>query len=78
MEKAKNVDEYIAMQRQAIAMNPECGTSHYNLGVALLGLKKWGKCTFSKFCCSLFPLLLFGYTEENLADSWLWLAIEKP
>jgi tetratricopeptide (TPR) repeat protein len=43
MEKAKNVDEYIAMQRQAIAMNPECGTSHYNLGVALLGQKKYSE-----------------------------------
>ncbi len=39
MEKAKNADEYIAKQRAAIASNPECGTSHYNLGVALLGKK---------------------------------------
>ena len=37
MTKAQNVDEYIAMQRQALAGNPECGTTHYNLGVALLG-----------------------------------------
>ena len=41
MEKAKNVQEYIALQRKAIASNPECGTSHYNLGVALMGLKKY-------------------------------------
>ena len=39
MDKAKNVDEYIAIQRSAIASNPECGTSHYNLGVALMGKK---------------------------------------
>lgn len=37
MAQAKNADEYIATQRQALASNPECGTTHYNLGVALLG-----------------------------------------
>jgi tetratricopeptide (TPR) repeat protein len=41
MTKAKNVHEYIAHQRAGIAANPECGTSHYNLAVALLGLKKY-------------------------------------
>ncbi len=41
MEKAKNVEEYIARQRAAIAANPECGTSHYNLAVGLLGQKKF-------------------------------------
>ncbi|MBW2564467.1 MAG: tetratricopeptide repeat protein [Deltaproteobacteria bacterium] len=41
MPKAKNAEEYISMQRAAIAGNPECGTSHYNLAVALLGLKKY-------------------------------------
>ena len=41
MTKAKNVQEYIARQRAAIAGNPECGTSHYNLAVALLGLKQY-------------------------------------
>lgn len=41
MEKAKNAGEYIAMQRDAIASNDECGTSHYNLGVALMGQKKY-------------------------------------
>lgn len=39
MDKARNVDEYIARQRAALAANPDCGTSHYNLAVALLGLK---------------------------------------
>jgi tetratricopeptide (TPR) repeat protein len=39
MEKPKNVEEYIARQRAAITANPECGTSHYNLAVALLGQK---------------------------------------
>jgi tetratricopeptide (TPR) repeat protein len=37
MPIARNVDEYINQQRQALAGNPECGTTHYNLGVALLG-----------------------------------------
>lgn len=41
MEKAKNVEEYIAQQRQAIAANPECGTSHYNLAIGLLGQRKF-------------------------------------
>jgi tetratricopeptide (TPR) repeat protein len=41
MTKATNADEYIAQQRQAIAQNPECGASHYNLAVALMGQKKY-------------------------------------
>ena len=41
MKKAKDADEYIAHQRQAIAQNPECGNSHYNLAVALIGQKKY-------------------------------------
>lgn len=41
MVKANNADEYIAQVRQAIASNPECGTSHYNLAVALMGQKKY-------------------------------------
>ncbi len=41
MEKAKNAEEYIAIQRAAIASNSECGSSHYNLGVALMGQKKY-------------------------------------
>lgn len=41
MVQAKNAEEYILQQRKAIAANPECGTSHYNLAVALLGLKKY-------------------------------------
>ncbi len=43
MQKSKNVEEYIAMQRAAIASNPGCGTSHYNLAVALIGLKKYNE-----------------------------------
>jgi tetratricopeptide (TPR) repeat protein len=39
MKKAKNADEYIAAQKQAVSMNPECGNSHYNLAVGLLGKK---------------------------------------
>ncbi len=41
MEKAKNAEEYIAIQQSAIARNPECGTSHYNLAVGLLGQRKF-------------------------------------
>jgi len=43
MTKFQNAQEYIALQRQAIASNPECGTSHYNLGVALMGLKQYSE-----------------------------------
>jgi tetratricopeptide (TPR) repeat protein len=41
MQQAKNAKEYIAQQRSAIASNPECGMSHYNLAVALLGIKEY-------------------------------------
>jgi len=41
MPTANNAEEYIAQQRAAIASNPECGTSHYNLAVALLGIEKY-------------------------------------
>lgn len=41
MVQAKNADEYIAQVKQAIASNPDCGTSHYNLAVALMGQKKY-------------------------------------
>ncbi len=41
MVEARNVDEYIEKQRLALSSNPECGTTHYNLGVALLGKKQY-------------------------------------
>ncbi len=41
MEKAKNVDEYIAAQKAALQGNPGCGTNRYNLAVALMGKKKF-------------------------------------
>jgi len=41
MGKSKDVEEYIEQQRMAVASNPECGTSHYNLAIGLLGLKKY-------------------------------------
>ena len=41
MSKAKNVEEYIAQQQASLATNPECGTTRYNLAVALLGQKKY-------------------------------------
>jgi tetratricopeptide (TPR) repeat protein len=40
MEKAANAEAFIDKQKKAIASNPDCGTSHYNLGVALLGQGK--------------------------------------
>jgi Flp pilus assembly protein TadD len=41
MTKTKNAEEFIAQQKQAIAQNPECGNSHYNLAIALMGQKKY-------------------------------------
>lgn len=41
MTKAENADVYIAQQRAALATNPECGTTRYNLAVALLGQRKY-------------------------------------
>jgi tetratricopeptide (TPR) repeat protein len=41
MAKAKNVQEFIAHQQAAVASNPDCGTSHYNLAIGFLGLKKY-------------------------------------
>ncbi len=41
MVQARNVEEFIAMQRAAVASNPECGTSHYNLAIGLMGQKKY-------------------------------------
>ncbi|MDY0163773.1 tetratricopeptide repeat protein [Desulfobotulus sp.] len=41
MSKAQNADEYIAQQRMALASNAECGATHYNLAVALMGQKKY-------------------------------------
>ena len=37
MTIAKDVDEYVAIQRAAIDRNPECGNSHYNLAVGYMG-----------------------------------------
>ena len=36
-ELPKDADEYIARYQTAVAANPECGTSHYNLAVGYLG-----------------------------------------
>ncbi len=41
MPVAKNAEEFIASQRANIASNPDCGTSYYNLAVALLGQQKF-------------------------------------
>jgi tetratricopeptide (TPR) repeat protein len=41
MQQAKNAKEYITNLRAALASNSECGTSHYNLAVALLGIKEY-------------------------------------
>ena len=64
MSKAKNVQEYIANQRAAVAANPECGTSHYNLAIGLMGLKKYEEAEkelFAAIECS--PNLAEAYVQ---------------
>ena len=39
MAKPQNIQEYLTKYRAAVAQNPECGTSHYNLAVGLLGAR---------------------------------------
>ena len=64
MAKAKNVEEYIAQQQAAVAANPDCGTSHYNLAIGLLGLKKYDEAKeelFAAIECS--PNLAEAYVQ---------------
>jgi tetratricopeptide (TPR) repeat protein len=65
MPKAKNVQEYIAHQRAAIAANPECGTSHYNLAIGLLGQKKYDEAEKE--------LLAAVECSPNLAEAYVQL-----
>lgn len=37
----RNADEHIARLRYQLTQNPECGTTHYNLGVALVGKQEY-------------------------------------
>ncbi|OQY02441.1 MAG: hypothetical protein B6I26_00970 [Desulfobacteraceae bacterium 4572_130] len=39
--KPQNADEYIKQLRFQLAQNNECGTTHYNLAVALIGKKEY-------------------------------------
>lgn len=39
----KNADEQIQTLRGALAGNPECGTTHYNLAVALMGKQEYAE-----------------------------------
>ncbi|UCD86229.1 MAG: tetratricopeptide repeat protein, partial [Desulfobacterales bacterium] len=41
LTKAKTTEEYIEEQRAALAKNPDCGTTHYNLAIGLIKQKKW-------------------------------------
>jgi tetratricopeptide (TPR) repeat protein len=64
MEKPQSIDEYIARQSAAIAANPECGTSHYNLAIAYIGQKKYDDAEqelFEALECS--PTLAEAYVQ---------------
>ncbi len=41
MTIANTADEHIASLRAQLAKNPECGTTHYNLAVALMGKQEY-------------------------------------
>ncbi len=64
MDKAKNVDDFIIQQRQSLAGNPECGNTHFNLGVALMGKSQDAeaeKCFMAAIECS--PSLAEAYVQ---------------
>ena len=65
MTKAKNAEEYIARQRVAIAGNPDCGVSRYNLAVALLGLQKYDEAEKE--------LIATIHCSPNLAEAYVQL-----
>ena len=65
MPKDKNVHEYIARHRAAVASNPECGTSHYNLAIGLLGQKKYDEAEKE--------LLAAVECSPNLAEAYVQL-----
>ena len=65
MAIAKNVQEFIAHQRAAVSANPECGTSHYNLAVGLLGLKKYEEAE-KELCAAI-------ECSPNLAEAYVQL-----
>jgi len=65
MPKDKNVQEYIARHRAAVASNPECGTSHYNLAIGLLGQKKYDEAEKE--------LLAAVECSPNLAEAYVQL-----
>ena len=39
MTTSQNIQEYLAKYKMAVAQNPECGTSHYNLAVGFLSAR---------------------------------------
>lgn len=41
MSASKTIHEYIREHQEQLAKNPDCGVTHYNLGVAYLSLRKW-------------------------------------
>ncbi len=54
--------EHIAELRQALASNPDCGTTHYNLAVALMSLQRYAEAEeelYRAIDCS--PTLAEGY-----------------
>jgi len=42
-QKPNNVDEYIAQLREGLSRNSECGTTYYNLAVALMGKQEYAE-----------------------------------
>ena len=42
-QRPSNVDDHIAYLRNQLSRNPECGTTHYNLAVSLMGKKEYAE-----------------------------------
>ncbi|PIE70816.1 MAG: hypothetical protein CSA22_05305 [Deltaproteobacteria bacterium] len=64
MVQAQNAQEYINRLRGQLTSNPNCGTTHFNLGVALMGLQQYDeaeKAFFEAIDCS--PSLAEAYVQ---------------
>jgi hypothetical protein len=70
MPKAKNVEEYIAVHRGGVAANPDCGTSHYNLAVGLMGQKKYNEAEKELHRLQPKPCRSLRTTWRDLPAAW--------
>lgn len=73
----QNADEQIARLREALTQNAECGTTHYNLAVALLGKQEFAEAEkelHEAIDCS--PTLAEAYVQlgGSVCNETIWKA----